>query len=215
MLYCLNNSNKNFIDLKFNHILTHSLNLNTFKLNFYNFLFLNNNKINNLLIIKINLQSTILKLLKIVSDTKLLIKKNKIKKKKIKKLKFSNLRFFKKLVPENYFIFLVYKNFKKKKLFKLFNKRFEGPMPKIVGYSLMLLEPIIILNSLLFILNKIHFIYHRKFIKKVITLLLLILIKYKFIGGFEFYVVGKISVGGNARTRTLNTIFGLRSRSRL
>ena len=33
--------------------------------------------------------------------------------------------------------------------------------------------------------------------------------------GFEFLVVGKISVGGNARSRTLNTLFGLRSRSRM
>lgn len=213
MLYCLNNCNTNFTNVKFNKIVTNVANLNSFKYNFFNFLH-SNMKINTLLIFKINFKNTILNLLRFASDSNLFKKRLK-KKKKMKKLKFSNLRFLKKLVAENYFIFLVYKNFKKKKLFKLFNKKFEGPMPKIVGYSLMLLEPIIILNSLLFILNKIHFIYHRKFIKKVITLLLLVLVKYKFIGGFEFYVVGKISVGGNARTRTLNTIFGLRSRSRL
>jgi hypothetical protein len=33
--------------------------------------------------------------------------------------------------------------------------------------------------------------------------------------GFEFFIVGKIAVGGNARTRTLNTIYGLRARSKL
>ena len=91
--------------------------------------------------------------------------------------------------------------------------------PKVFLVSVKLKSLISIITSLdcLIILSKLSCVV-RKYILillKVITLLLLILIKYKFIGGFEFYVVGKISVGGNARTRTLNTIFGLRSRSRL
>ena len=88
-------------------------------------------------------------------------------------------------------------------------------MPKIVWLSLRTLEPLLILNSLLYTLNKVHFLIHRKLIKKVTTVLLLILVKYRLILGFEFFVVGKVSVGGNARTRTFNTIFGMRSRSKL
>lgn len=88
-------------------------------------------------------------------------------------------------------------------------------MPKIVWFSLRSLEPILILNSLLFTLNKVHFLVHRKIIKRLATVLLLILNKRRLILGFELLVVGKVSVGGNARTRTFNTIFGMRSRSKL
>lgn len=134
---------------------------------------------------------------------------------KIKAFKFNLLRYITILVPENFFFLLVFKNFKKKKANKLLFRRLGGPMPKIVWLSLRTLEPLLILNSLLYTLNKVHFLIHRKLIKKVTTVLLLILVKYRLILGFEFFVVGKVSVGGNARTRTFNTIFGMRSRSKL
>ena len=92
----------------------------------------------------------------------------------IKKSKLSQLRIFKKLVSENFFIFLVFKNFKKKNKKYIFFKRYGTPVPKIIWLSIKSLEPMLLLNSLIFILNKLNFVFHRKIIKKIITILLLI-----------------------------------------
>ena len=182
-------------------------------INNINFLIKNNNKNINFIDIKNIVIVTCLNNYLFNYDKILTLKNlNKIN---FKKLKFNLLRYAINILPENFFFLLILKNFKKKKANKLLFRRLGTAMPKIVWLSLKSFEPLLILNSLLFTLNKVHFLVHRKIIKRLTTALLIILGHYRLLLGFEFSVVGKVSVGGNARTRTFNTIFGMRSRSKL
>jgi hypothetical protein len=64
-------------------------------------------------------------------------------------------------------------------------------------------EPLFILQYVVYIMNETHFLGHSLFLKKVIGTYVSIIIRNELLAGFFFSAVGKVAVGGNARTRTL------------
>lgn len=69
-------------------------------------------------------------------------------------------------------------------------------------------DPEILLNFLVFFLNGVHFSMHRILIKKNILTYLSVIRKYSLLSGLNFFVSGKLSVGGNSRTRTMAVRWG-------
>ena len=81
--------------------------------------------------------------------------------------------------------------------------------------SLIWREPGACLSIFILALSYVSLFSHRRMIKKLMFLLILSFRLYNCLSGILYFIVGKISVGGNARTRPMKLTLGLRSGSKL
>lgn len=142
----------------------------------------------------------------------------KQKKKNYKLLKKKSSTFLKRQIAawikSPLYIYLNFTFLKRKfnLYFTIILKRYQ--FHRFLIMSLVWIEPTLITKFMCAGLTKIHFLGHRLMMKKAITLLVFLIKKYKFTLGLFFTVSGKVSVCGNARTRTMGIKYGLWSKSK-
>jgi len=126
---------------------------------------------------------------------------------------FNNLkRFSNFILNQKFFLLLVIKRWNKKKTIKRLALGLQTNKQSISVYrSFLIRDPIVCISIFVLSLNRVSFFSHRKMIKRLMLLLFINFYKVLTVCGFYFYVIGKISVGGNSRTRSMTLFNGIRS----